>query len=410
MSRTKKEINSKLLLTSKISLSYLCKSYSKKIINQAISDTNSKEQRVRVLPSDVVFYYTLALVMYPGVAAREVMRILLESIRFMVGLNDDSSLVVAKSAITKARKRLGYRSLQKIYNDHVKPIANKESKESFYKNLRLVAIDGTILDLPDSKQNSTYFQRQMSGDNSPFPQARMISIIECGTHIIFKSEIASIKIGEITMAKSMLKNLSTGMLCIADRNYFCYELWDIACKSGSSLLWRARNTANLPIEQILPDNSYLSTIKSANKKQKRQVRVIEFISKAIDPKTGKAKEENYRFISNILDHTILPTKDVFDIYRARWEIETAFKELKISLPNYKSLIRAKVPDLVYQEIYAILLVHYSVRRLMYEAAQLAQIDPDDLSFTHSLNVVKRKSQNLTIFSPEEPKERKAKAL
>jgi hypothetical protein len=405
MARTKKEINDKLLLTSKISLSYLCKSYSKKTIDNAIASTNSKEKRVRILPSNIVFYYTLALVIYPGVAAKEVMRILLENIGFNANkdkvINGEESFVVAKSAITKARKRLGYEALKNIYDNHIKPIASESCKNSFYKNLRLVAIDGTIINLPDSKENEAHFKRQMSGNKSPFPQARMISIAECGTHVIFKSQIASIKTGEITMAKSMLKNLSKGMLCTADRNYFCYELWDIACNTGASLLWRAKSNNNLPVEKILPDHSYLSTIRSADKKQQKQVRVIEFISKSIDPQTGEPKEEMYRLISNILDPEILPANDTSSIYRSRWEIETSFKELKISLPNYKSMIRAKVPDLVYQEIYAILLVHYSVRKLIYEAAQSMQIDPDELSFTHSLNVVKRKSQSWSIFSPEE---------
>jgi len=406
MARTKKEINSKLNLTSKISLSYLCKSYSKKIIDKAIIDTGAKEQRVRILPSNIVFYYTLALVMYPGVAAKEVMRILLENINLKTNknnfANDNNSFIVAKSAITKARKRLGYESLKNIYDKYVKPLANKGSKGSFYKDLRLVAIDGTILNLPDSKENDDHFKRQMSGNKSPFPQARMISIAECGTHIIFKSDIASIKVGEVTMAKSMLKNLSKGMLCTADRNYSCYELWDIANNTGASLLWRIKNKTKLPVEEILPDGSYLSILTSSyDKKKKKKVRVIELLSKCIDPQTGEEKEEIYRFITNILDHNMLPAKDALIIYQDRWEIETAFKELKISLPNYKSLIRAKVPDLVYQEIYAILLVHYSVRQLMYEAAISIEIDPDNLSFTHSLSVIKRKSQSLAIFSPKD---------
>lgn len=409
MARTKKEINNKLLLTSKISLSYLCKDYSKKVIDKAILTTKTKEQRVRILPSNIVFYYTLALVMYPGVAAKEVMRILLENIGFRTNKlnlsNDDESFVVAKSAITKARKRLGYESLKNVYDKHIKPLATKGNKGSFYKDLRLVAIDGTIINLPDSKENNIHFKRQMSGDKSPFPQARMISIAECGTHVIFKSDIASIKVGEITMAKEMLKNLSKDMLCTADRNYACYELWNIADSTGASLLWRIRSNAKLPVEKILSDGSYISTISSSydkkKNKNKKKVRVIELLSKSIDPQTGNEKEEIYRFITNIMDQAILPAKDASDIYRSRWEIETSFKELKISLPNYKSLIRAKVPDLVYQEIYAILLVHYSVRKLMHEAAISMEIDPDDLSFTHSLSVVKRKSQSLAIFSPKE---------
>jgi hypothetical protein len=406
MARTKKEINNKLLLTSKISLSYLCKSYSKKLIDSAILDAGVKEQRVRILPSNIVFYYTLALVMYPGVAAKEVMRILLENIGFKTNkaslANASESFTVAKSAITKARKRLGYESLKNIYDKHVNPIAIKGNKWSFYKDLRLVAIDGTIIDLPDSKENNDHFKRQMGDGKSPFPQARMISIAECGTQVIFKSDIASIKIGEITMAKDMLKNLSKGMLCTADRNYACYELWDIADNTGASLLWRVKSNAKLPIKEILPDGSYISTLTASyDKKSQKKVRVIELLSKCIDPQTGKDKEEIYRFITNIIDHEILPAKDVSDIYRSRWEIETSFKELKISLPNYKSLIRAKVPDLVYQELYAILLVHYSVRQLMHEAAISMEIDPDTLSFTHSLSVVKRKSQSLAIFFPEE---------
>jgi hypothetical protein len=297
---------------------------------------------------------------------------------------------------------LGYRSLETIYNNYITPVAHKNSRGCFYKNLRLVAIDGTTFDLPDSRENSAHFGRQMQKD-SPFPQARMVSIAESGTHVIFKSEISSIKTGEITLAKSVLTKLSKGMLCTADRNYFCYELWNIASSTGASLLWRAKKNIKLKVKSVLPDNSYLSTIYSRDKKEKIEVRVIEFISSCIDPNSGEKKEELYRFVTNILDHNILPSTDFFTVYKSRWEIETTFKELKISLPNYKSAIRAKIPELVYQEIYAILLVHYSVRKLMHEAAESMEIDPDELSFTHSLSVVKRKSQSSAIFSPKQKK-------
>lgn len=402
MPRIKKSVSNQPSLTHKISLAFMSKSYDKGLIDEAISLFDKKEQRVRLLPSHVVFYYVLALMMYPGVAAKEVLAILLDN--FSLGKDFCDGKVPVKSAITKARKRLGFEPLEHIYQDQVRPIATKKSKGSFYKNLRLVAIDGTVINLPDSKENVVHFKKDQK--LSPLPQARMVCLAEVGTHILFNAKIASVKDGEATLAKEVLKNLSKEMFCLADRNFFGYGCWKTANQTGASLLWRIKHNMKLPVIKRLKDGSYKSryTYKAKGKKAEFfDLRVVEILGKSLDSTTGQLKEEIYRFVTNVLDPELLPAKDFMKLYMSRWEIETSFKELKVIMPNYSSMIRAKLPELVYQEIYALLLVHYAIRSLMHESALKEDIDPDELSFIHSFSIIKRKARNYPIFSPEEKK-------
>lgn len=399
MSRTKKSITKQQSLTHMISLAFLSKSYDTKLIGVAISLFNKKEQRVRLLPSHVVFYYVLALMMYPGVAAKEVLAILLEN--FNIGKDSYKKDIPVKSAITKSRKRLGYEPLKHIYDNKVNPIATAKSKGSFYKRLRLVSIDGTVINLPDSKDNTEHFKKDQK--LSPLPQARMVCLAESGTHILFGAKITSVKDGEATLAKEVLKKLSKDMLCLADRNFFGYGCWKVASQTGASLLWRIKCNMKLPVIKRLNDGSYQSryTYKSKDKTESFELRVVEILGKSLDSTTGQMKEETYKFVTNILDPELLPAEDFMTLYMGRWEIENSFKELKVIMPNYGSMIRAKVPELVYQEIYALLLVHYATRSLMHESALKVDIDVDELSFVHSFSIIKRKARNYPIFSPEE---------
>ena len=396
MARTKRVVPLSSIVTHKISLAFISKSYDKDLIEKAISLYDRKERRVRLLPSHIVFYYVLSLMMYPGVAAKEVLAILLEN--FNISQDFPDQKIPVKSAITKARKRLGYEPLKHIYDNYVKPIANSNSKGSFYRGLRLVSIDGTIINLPDSKSNTLCFKKDQQ--LSPLPPARMVCLCETGTHLLFGAKISSIKDGEATIAKEILKNLTKDMLCVADRNFFGYNCWKAASKTEASLLWRMKSNVKLPIIKRFSDGSYLSQYQKEGTKDIFQLRVVEILGKSLDSNTGQIKEEIYKFVTNILDPDLLPAQDFMKLYMSRWEIENSFKELKVIMPNYQSIIRAKLPELVYQEIYALLLVHYAIRSLMHESALQEDIDPDELSFIHSFAIIKRKARNYPLFSPK----------
>ena len=211
--------------------------------------------------------------------------------------------------------------------------------------------------------------------------------------------MGGIKTGEITLAKEVLGSVHKGMLCLADRNFFGFELWNQAGETGADLLWRVKKNLRLPCEKRLPDGSYLSRIYASQKDQRHgkngvTVRVIEYKLEGIP-----GAERIYRLLSTIVDHGSAPAAELAALYHERWEIETALDELKTHLRGSRIVLRSKTPDLVRQEFYGLMMAHFAVRGLMHEAALRADEDPDRLSFLHAVRVVRRKIARFASLPP-----------
>jgi hypothetical protein len=243
----------------------------------------------------------------------------------------------------------------------------------------------------DTKENQAAFGRPgASRGRSAYPQIRFVALVENGTHILFGTEMAGYATGEITLAKSALKRLKPGMLCLADRNLLGYELWQQAQATGAELLWRGKKHLRLAREQELADGSYLSRIYASERDWRKKtngirVRVIEYTLEGIAD-----AEPSYRLVTTILDHNAAPAQELAALYHERWEIETALDELKTHLRGAQIVLRSKTPDLVKQEFYGFMMAHFAVRGLMHEAALKADEDPDHLSFLHAVRVVRRR--------------------
>ncbi|HWS95011.1 MAG TPA: IS4 family transposase [Candidatus Methylomirabilis sp.] len=399
MARTVAELPSGSRITDYISLGVITKSFPLDAIRAALNSTGRTSVRQRDLPAHVVVYYVIALALYMQSSYREVLRCLLEGIKWLMG--PGATLKAAgKSGISQARTRLGWEPLQKLHDEVVKPIAVESTKGAWYRGWHLVSLDGSTLDVADQKENETAFSRpSASRGSSAFPQIRLVSLVENGTHVLFGTRMAGVNAGEITLAKDVLPSLRKGMLCLADRNFYGYELWNQARSSGADLLWRVKKNLRLPCEKRLPDGSYLSRVYASAKDERHQkdgvaVRVIEYSLEGVP-----GAEPIYRLLTTILDHEAAPAAELAALYHERWEIETALDELKTHLRGSKIVLRSKTPDLVRQEFYGLMLAHFAVRGLMHEAALKADEDPDRLSFVHAVCVVRRKIARFASIPP-----------
>jgi hypothetical protein len=261
-------------------------------------------------------------------------------------------------------------------------------------------LDGSTLDVADEQVNADAFGRPgASRGSSAYPQIRFVSLVENGTHVLFGSQVDAYATGEITLAKKVLPCLRKGMLCLADREFFGYQLWKQARATGADMLWRVKKNMRLVCEKRLPDGSYLSRIYPSERDLRHKtngivVRVIDYRLEGVE-----GAEPIYRLVTSILDHEKAPAKELAALYHERWEIETALDELKTHLRGSKIVLRSKTPDLVRQEFYGFLMAHFAIRGLMHEAALKAKEDPDRLSFLHAVRVVRRK---LPVFSAIPP--------
>jgi hypothetical protein len=335
-------------------------------------------------------YYVIALALYMQSSYREVLRCLLEGIQWLV---DPSTKVkvAGKSGISQARTRLGWEPLRQLHDEIVRPIAEKATQGAWYRDWRLVSLDGSTLDVADEKANEEAFGRPgASRGSSAYPQIRFVSLVENGTHVLFSSQMSAYGTGEITLAKAVLPGLRKGMLCLADRQFFGFEFWNLALSRGADLLWRLKKNLRLPPEKRLADGSYLSRIYPSEKDWRHKtngvtVRVIDYFLEGV-----AGSEPIYRLATSILDHEQAPAEELAALYHERWEIETALDELKTHLRGAKIVLRSKTPDLVRQEFYGLLLAHFAIRGLMHEAAIKGGEDPDRLSFLHAVRVLRRK--------------------
>lgn len=399
MARTVAELPRGTRMTDYISLGVLTKTFPRTTIETVLRESGRVSLRQRDLPAHVVVYYVIALALYMQSSYREVLRCLLEGIQWLLG-PDTVVNVAGKSGISQARTRLGWQPVQRLHDEVVKPIAVESTKGAWYRSWRLVSLDGSTLDVADETGNEQAFGRpSASRGESAFPQVRFVSLVENGTHVLFGTRIGGVKTGEITLAKAVLPALRTGMLCLADRNFFGFAVWSQARATGADLLWRVKKNLRLPCEHRWPDGSYQSRVYASPKDQRHGtngvvVRVIEY---TLDGVPGA--EPAYRLLTTILDPAAAPAAELAAGYHERWEIETALDELKTHLRGARMVLRSKTPDLVRQEFYGLMLAHFAVRGLMHEAALHADEDPDRLSFLHAVRVVRRKLAPFASFPP-----------
>ena len=386
-------------ISDQVSLGVLTATVPAALVDAVLAETGRQSQRRRQLPARLVVYYVMALALYAQASYGEVLRGLLEGVRWL-RLGGAELAVATKSAITRARIRLGAAPVRVLFERLARPFATPGAPGAWYRGCRLVSLDGTTLDLPDAPElEARYGRPGASRGTSSYPQLQLLSLTECGTHAIFAVVLDRYDASEVRLAPPLLAQLRPEMLCLADRAFVGFELWREAAASGANLLWRVRANQILPCQQCLTDGSYLSRLYASPAHRRHDeagivVRVVEYCLEGVP-----GAEPLYRLVTSLLDPAAAPATELAALYHERWESEGTFAELKVSLPGERLMLRSRRADLVEQEVYGLLLVHLALRQLMYEASRQTGCDPDQLSFLHTVRVVRRHLPFHVAFSP-----------
>lgn len=382
-----------------IDFEQISKSFPQAVVESMLEQTGRDSVRRRKLPAYLMVYYVIAAALMVSVSAREVLRQLVRNVRDQ--LPDPKAAIASRAAICKARQRLGVQPIRQLFEQVVRPIAKRTTQGAWFGSLRLVAVDGSSLQVQDTPANRKRYGKAgtAKGKTSPFPLIRFVALCEIGTHVLFAARMAAWKVSEVALTKQLIDRLEPGMLCLADRLIYGFELWNQAVATGAQLLWRVPKHIPLPRLQSLSDGSYLSEVRArstasvAERARRLPVRVIEFNI------TVGRKRKHYRVITTLLDPRKAPALELANLYAKRWGIETMFAELKTYLKGSGVLLRSHRPELVEQDFYGLLLAHFSVRSIMDEAARKQRIPPTELSFVHALRVVIRRLPEMVSFSP-----------
>ncbi len=382
-----------------VSIGVLMRVFPPDVVDGVIAECGRTEQRRRSLPARSMAYFAVGMALHSDGSYEDVLALISDG--FAWAERADGAVRLAnKAAISHARDRLGPEPMALLFDRVAQPLAIKDTPGCWLAGRRLVAIDGTCLDLADTAANDAFFGRPgvMKGERSAFPQARVAALAECGTHAMFEAVIRPYTTSERALSGELVDRLQPGMLCIADRGFYSFETWQRASKTGADLLWRVQDLLRLPAIKDLPDGSWLAEVFHSTKDTKRRhpvtVRVIEYTVE-----DGRDESGPFRLITTILDHRKAPAVDLAAAYTQRWEIETSFDELKTHQRGPRAVLRSKSPQLVLQEIWGHLCCHYAIRTLMFDAAIHAGRDPDRVSFVAALRISRRSIAQQGAFPP-----------
>ena len=399
MARSRKALPERVDVAHLISTGVLASVCPRPLIDEVLLETGRASQRNRLLPAPAVVYYVMALALWREAPLEEVLRVVCEGLQWLGG-GAAEAVQASKSAISQARSRLGAEVMQRLAERVLRPLAAPGAPGAWYRGRRVMALDGSCMDVADENANAKFFgYPTATRGQSAFPQARLLGMVECGTHVITAAAIAPYARSEKAMAAERLPGwLEKDMLLLADRNFYSFKLWQSVCATEAALLWRVTSNLKLAQQQVLPDGSYLSTIYDSADSARRHgqtVRVIEY--ELHDSATPT--QERYRLLTNVLDASEAPAEELAALYHERWEIEGVFDEFKTHLRANSTVLRSKTPDLVQQELWGLLLAHFAIRQLMAQAAWDRGLDPDRLSFTHAVRVIKRKMPQAAALPP-----------
>lgn len=392
-------------LTDRIGIGVLTWVFPRSLVDAVVAEAGRTEQRSRSLPSRVVVYFTLALWLYASYGYEEVMR------QLSAGLARKHSwargwTVPSTAALAKARQRVGAAPLRLLFERTARPVAGPATAGAFYRGWRVMALDGTVLDVPDSPANRRHFGKPGNDlGEGVFPQVRLVALAECGTHAVCGAAHGPLELGETTLTREVLGSLQPGMLVTAGRNLPSYGLWKQAVATGAALLWRVRSDWDLPVLESFDDGSYRSRLAPPGSRGRTRdeqgitVRVIEYTLSGPGHHPGRPPDEVYRVITTILDPDDAPATDLAWLYRRRWEAESVIEELKVRQGRSRTVLRSHSVEMVEQELWAMLLVHHAIRELICTAADEEDLDHDRALFTRALRMIRRSVTEQAASSP-----------
>jgi len=394
-------------LSDLVSVGVLTRVFPPELVDEVIESAGRTQMRHRSLPARVMAYFAIGMGLYSEGSYEDVLAQLTDGLSWASGWAQEYPLP-SKSAIFQARQRLGSQPLVELFARVAEPLAEPGTPGSWVAGRRLVAVDGTCLDVADTPANDEYFGRPgvNRGEQAAFPMARLLAVAECGTHAIFAAKVGTYAESEASLAEALLPAaVGPGMLLTADRGFFSDSLWRKVIATGADLLWRIRTDKWAPKPEHvkdLPDGTWLAHLRRKTTAAERNsepmlVRVIDYTLD--DGRDVTSKPVVYRLFTTLLDPEEAPAVELAAAYAQRWEIENAFDELKTHQRGPRIVLRSKSPDLVLQEIWGHLCCHYAIRSLMAQAAEHAGHDPDRISFTAALRIVRHTIAHQGAFPP-----------
>jgi hypothetical protein len=371
-----------------VALEALGRALPRGVIEAVVADLGVASQRRRKLPAELTMLLAVAMNLYTRQSLGQVLVKMVKGLRLL--WPEPAFQPASKSAISQARYRLGAQPLVELFHRVCRPLAGPETKGAFLFGLRLMAIDLTVEDVPDSPENAQAFGRHWSDRGaSAYPQVLAAYLDECGTHAIVDAGFWPCHSNQHACAQRLLRSVEQGMLVSWDAGLHSFEIAKQTRARDAHFLGRVPAGPKFRPLRPLSDGSYLTHLQPDNHGQpwhgeRLLVRIIEYT--LTDP-NRPGYGQLHRLMTSLLDPEECPALELILAYHERWEVEITIDELDTHQRLPQHPLRSKKPVGVIQELYGLLIAHYAIRRLMLDSATKHDLDPDRLSFTSAVEVV-----------------------
>lgn len=345
------------------------------LVDAVLAECGTVQRRLRKLPARVVVYLLLAAALFEDCGYREVWRKLTGA---LAGL---PLVKVTPTALWHARCRLGVRPMRVLFDMLRGPASAVRTAGARWKGLLVVAIDGTHLDVADDEAVRARLGKQANQYTaaSGYPQVMLVTLVACGTRAVIDAVFGPRKPGESVLGRRLVRSLHHGMIVLLDRGFSSNPFLTAAAGTGADFLARLSSARKPPVLATFPDGSFLSRIGDV------EVRIVVCeitIATSAGHRTGA-----YRLATTLLDHRTHPAFDLVRLYHERWEVESAYFEIKKTMLG-RRVLRSRTWPGIAQEIYALLTVYQVIRIAIADAAQASGTDPDRCSFSTALNTAR----------------------
>jgi hypothetical protein len=374
----------------------------KACIEELLNTYDCWETREKKLNMVVMVYWLISLHLSPKLSQSRVYSKLVSGLRTL--RDDVAEQLPSKSAFSYRRSQLGSELLEELFHQYAGPQATAQTPGAFWKGMRLMALDGTRESVPDTQENRETFRysNDAKETHSPFPQARVVLLVECGTHVICDAEITSCREGEIHCARRLVaRNRWEDTLLLWDSGFHANRaLFQVRAANGHALGRLRKNVLPKPLV-TLADGSYLAKFREERDHRTGPEMLVRVITYTFtDPRIPGAGEQVYRLMTTLLDPFLYPAKDLAVLYHERWHVELVIGETRTWMRLSPTTLRSRTAEGVIQELYALLLAHVLVRTLMLRAANAASLAPTSISFTATLRICDENLIPLGLVKPE----------
>lgn len=369
--------------TGRVNLGVLTRWVSPELVLASVSGRAGWSGRSSPLTPSFMVYFTLGLALWSQDSYEDVLE------NLVAGVPELAGDTVDKSSLTAARRKLGEAAMAEVFRRAAAlPLARADTAGAYWAGRLVLAVDSFVVDAPESARNRAVLGGPSSGGarNMAYPQARVLTVTETGTHGLRAAAIGGYATAERDLAEQVLHVFTPHHVVLFDAGFPSVRLFHLLAATGAAVVMRTDTRTARNQVTPLPDGTYTAVIKASGKadsphpEDQVTVRVIEY---RLDG--GPV----IRLLTSLTDPATAPAEQIATLYAERWQAEHTFREIKTIQAGRSHILRSGTPDMVRQEIWAHLVLHVCLRRLAVDIADHDHLDPDRISFVKILKHARR---------------------